>query len=71
LFFVLSMGGADMSGIPEMKCPGCGTEMNYEGGPSDGNIFIMICPKCHYQQEYYAEDGAEKRLVSTPIILFN
>jgi hypothetical protein len=50
-----------MSEIPKMKCPNCGAPMEYCGGPSDTNIFIMICTAtgCHYQGTYYAE--AEKQ----------
>jgi len=43
-------------GIPEIKCRYCETPMEYRGGPSDSNIFIMVCPKegCGYQGTYYA-----------------
>ena len=46
-----------MSEIPEMKCPQCGTPMEYCGGPSDSNIFIMRCTRegGRYQGTYYAE----------------
>jgi len=46
-----------MSEIPAMKCPECGAPMEYRGGPSDSNIFIMVCPVegCHYQGTYYVE----------------
>lgn len=46
-----------MRGIPQMKCPECNALMEYHGGPSDTNIFIMVCsnPACRRQEEYYAE----------------
>jgi len=46
-----------MSEIPTMKCPECGAPMAYCGGPSDSNIFIMVCTAagCHYQETCYAE----------------
>ena len=53
-----------MSGIPAMKCPRCGAPMEYRGGPSDSNIFIMSCTKegCRYQGTYYAEEPRRKEL---------
>lgn len=51
-----------MSGISEIKCPLCDTLMEYGGGPSDSNIFIMTCPRerCRYQGTYYAEAPKKK-----------
>ncbi|TSC91093.1 MAG: hypothetical protein CEN90_641 [Parcubacteria group bacterium Licking1014_17] len=51
-----------MSEIPEMRCPECGALMRYGGGPSDTNIFIMICTRggCHRQETYYLETRREK-----------
>ena len=47
-----------MSEIPVMKCPECDALMEYRGGPSDSNIFIMICTAtvCRYQETCYAEN---------------
>ncbi len=46
-----------MFGIPEIKCPKCGTPMEYSSGPSDSNIFTMTCliKWCGYQGTYYVE----------------
>lgn len=43
--------------IKKMRCPECGASMEYCGGPSDSNIFIMRCVRegCRYQGTYYAE----------------
>ena len=52
-----------MWSIPDMKCPECGALMEYRGGPSDSNIFIMVCPVpgCRYTGTYYAEVPAERK----------
>lgn len=54
-----------MSEIPEMKYPKCGAPMKYAGGPSDSNIFIMVCanPECRRQETYYAESTQQKKEV--------
>ncbi len=46
-----------MSEIPVRKCPKCGELMEYRGGPSDSNIFIMFCTaeNCRYQITCYAD----------------
>jgi len=49
-----------MPEIPEMNCPECGSLMKYDGGPSDGNIFIMTCPTCGYQKKCYAEPAQQE-----------
>lgn len=53
-----------MSGIPAMKCRQCGAPMEYLGGPSDSNIFIMRCTKkgCGLQSTHYAVAPREKRV---------
>lgn len=55
-----------MSEIPVMKCPECGATMEYQGGPSDSNIFIMICPReeCRYQRTCYAEATAQSHFLT-------
>ena len=52
-----------MQGIPVMKCPTCGTLMKYRGGPSDSNIFFMICPAtgCRHQETCYAEQTSSQK----------
>lgn len=44
-----------MCEIPPMECRECGAPMEYAGGPSDSNIFIMRCtnPKCRRQETCY------------------
>lgn len=46
-----------MSDIPTMNCPECGAPMEYRGGPSDSNIFIMVCTAkgCRFQETCYME----------------
>ena len=46
-----------MFGIPQMKCQECDVPMECQGGPSDTNIFIMVCsnPACRRQKKCYAE----------------
>ena len=57
VFYGILFAGGDMSEIPVINCPECGSPMEYRGGPSDSNLFIMTCPTpgCGYQQTYYLE----------------
>ena len=60
-----------MSEIPEIKCPECRTLMEYYGGPSNTNLFIMRCPtkNCGFEQTCYAESKKPKKEISIPCIL--
>jgi len=56
-----------MCEIPPMECQECGAPMEYSGGPSDSNIFIMRCvnPKCRRQEIWYAESTPPKKAEPT------
>ncbi len=49
-----------MSEIPKIKCPRCGTDMHYAGGPSDSNLFTMVCPGCGHQSTHYCGSKYEQ-----------
>lgn len=52
-----------MCEIPPMKCQECGAPMEYIGGPSDSNIFIMVCTnsECRRQETCYMGPTQQKK----------